>query len=277
VEEVLDELATLKRKYLFIVDDNIVGSGSRGEERIVALAKGMVERKLKFAWYAQTALNVTDNDEVLKALKESGCRLLFLGIEAENRDVLKSMNKKVNLRQDYRQVFRKIHEHHIGIHGSIIFGTDDDDLEMLQKRFDFAFKSGIDVIQYCTLTPYPGTKLFDRMLRDDRLFYTNFPTDWDRYDLTEILFKPQKLEVEEYRELMSRMGEKIFSRGSVAKRFFRSLRLTRSLNTAFWCFFTNKIYEVPRDTNGRPGEKFWRLTQKTWPIIHLYERFERYF
>ncbi len=79
-------------------------------------------------------------------MHESGCRLLFLGIEAENRGVLQSMKKKVNLQRDYQEVFRKIHEHQMGIHGSFIFGTDEDTIGMLQRRLDFILESCIDVI-----------------------------------------------------------------------------------------------------------------------------------
>ena len=98
VEEVLDEMATLEKKFLFIVDDNIVGSGPQRAQRAIELARGMIERKFNFIWYSQTALNVADDDEVLAAFEESGCRLLFLGIESEDLKVLESMKKKVNMR-----------------------------------------------------------------------------------------------------------------------------------------------------------------------------------
>ncbi len=277
VEEVLDELATLKRKYLFIVDDNIVGSGSARADRAIALAKGMVERGLNFAWYSHAALNVADNDKVLRAFSQSGCRLLFLGIESEDRKVLRSMNKKVNLSRDYQEVFRKIHKSHIGIHGSFIFGTDEDTMETLKRRFDFILKNHIDVIQFCTLTPYPGTGLFDRLLRQGRLLYTSFPADWDRYDLTEILFKPRNLDVDQYCEIMRKIGAKIFNRTNIAKRFFRSWCDTGKLSTAIWCLFTNKIYRAARDINGRTSEKFWYLSPKALPIIDFYQRFEKFF
>ncbi|MFH2006249.1 MAG: radical SAM protein [bacterium] len=266
VEEVLDEIETLKKNFLFIVDDNIAGTGSRMQERAIALARGMVERNLWRLWYGQAALNIADNEEVLRACNESGCILFLMGIEAEDPEVLRSMNKTVNIRRDYEETFGRIHKHHIGIHGSLIFGTDDDTVEMLQKRLDFAVESGIDVIQFCTLTPYPGTKLFDRMLAEGRLLYTNFPADWDRYDLTEILVKPRKMEVDEYRAVMRKIGDELFSLKSVVQRFFRSLIETGSVVTAFWCFVTNRLYRAPRDLRGQPGDKFWYLTPETWPF-----------
>ncbi len=277
VEEVLDEISTLKKKYLFIVDDNIVGLGPERENWAISFARGIIEKKHKLAWYSHAALNVADNDEVLRAFGESGCRLLFLGMESEDHEVLKSMNKKVNLTRDYERVIRKIHENHIGIHGSFIFGTDEDTIEKLQRRFNFMLENHIDVIQYCTLTPYPGTKLFDQLLSEGRLYYTDFPSDWARYDLTEILFKPQNLDIDEYGAIMRKMGRTIFSLRNRAKMFLRSFRDTRSLQTAAWCLFTNSIYSAPENVNGQSGEKFWHFSQKSWPAIHLFERIEKHF
>jgi radical SAM superfamily enzyme YgiQ (UPF0313 family) len=269
VEEVLDELSTLKRKIVFIVDDNIVGSGSRGEDRAIALAEGMVERKLKLKWYSQAALNAADNDDVLRAFKKSGCLLLFMGIESEDRDVLQAMNKKVNLQRDYKEVFQKIHDHHIGIHGSFILGTDEDTRDSLKRRFDFILDNHIDVVQYCTLTPYPGTRLFKRLLEEDRLLYTNFPADWDRYDLTEILVEPSNLDMGEYRDMMRAFGTEIFSLKSNVKRLFRTWRDTGDLLIAFWCFVANKLYKVPRNDSGQASEKFWYLSSESWPFKKL--------
>jgi radical SAM superfamily enzyme YgiQ (UPF0313 family) len=237
----------------------------------------MVERGFKFVWYSHAALNVADSDEVLEAFAQSGCRLLFLGIEAEDRKVLLSMKKNVNLQRDYREVFDRIHAHGIGIHGSVIFGTDEDTIEMLRRRFQFLTQSGIDVLQFCTLTPYPGTRLFKRLRDEGRLLRTDYPADWDRYDLTEILFKPRNLDVDEYRELMKTMGERIYSHSSVARRFLDSWRETRKLSTAIWCLFTNEIYGVPPRAEVESGGKFWYLSNRMWPLINLYQRIERRF
>jgi radical SAM superfamily enzyme YgiQ (UPF0313 family) len=277
VDEVLDEMETLERKYLLIVDDNIVGSGASRARYAIDLCRGMIERKLDFAWYSHAALNVADDEEVLRAFSESGCRLLFLGMEAENRDVLESMKKNVNLKRDYETVIRKLHDHHIGIHGSFIFGTDEDSIEMLERRFEYMMQTHIDVVQHCTLTPYPGTRLFDRLLDEGRLFHTRFPSDWDRYDLTEITFKPHHLDLDDYAGLMRRVSNEAFSHRSVARRFLRTWRDTSKLHTALWCLFANELYSTPRWPSSGNDEKFWTLSRRMLPVINMYQRIERRF
>jgi radical SAM superfamily enzyme YgiQ (UPF0313 family) len=277
VNEVLDELATLENRYLFFVDDNIVAKGSGREDRALRLARGMVDRGYRFAWYSHAALNVADNDDVLRAFSESGCRLLFLGIEAEDREVLRSMNKKVNLKRDYETVFRKLHEHHIAVHGSLIFGTDEDTIEGLQRRLEFLVSSHIDVVQHCTLTPYPGTRLFDRLRDDDRLRFTDFPSDWDRYDLTEVMFRPHNLDLDEYDHMMRSIASTLYSRRASVGRFLRTLRDTRSIRTAIWCFMASRLYRVPRDRDPDHGSKYWYLDPEALPLIELYRKFEKVF
>jgi radical SAM superfamily enzyme YgiQ (UPF0313 family) len=176
------------------------------------------------------------------------------------------MKKNVNLRRKYQEVFRRIHEQGIGIHGSFILGTDEDSTETVQQRLDYIRKSRVDVVQYCTLTPYPGTRLFDRLQEQGRLLYTNFPEDWDRYDLTEVLFEPRNLDLAEYDDMLRRFGAEMYNRKAALKRFFRSWYDTADLLTAFWCYVTARLYRTPTIRDERPGEKFWYLEPAAFPL-----------
>jgi len=91
--EVLDELATIPQKYLFFVDDNIIGYGPSSREQALALFRGLVERRLDKWWFCQASLNFADDEEVLHWAGRAGCQMVFLGLEAErlnrtNKDLL---------------------------------------------------------------------------------------------------------------------------------------------------------------------------------------------
>jgi radical SAM superfamily enzyme YgiQ (UPF0313 family) len=108
VEEVLDELEAIPHRMVFFVDDNIIGYGKRAAARAVALFKGMVERGIKKDWFCQASMNFADDEEVLEYAAKSGCRMVFLGVEAEDIDVLEEVNKKLNVRmgvKGYEEVF----------------------------------------------------------------------------------------------------------------------------------------------------------------------------
>ncbi|MDH7557528.1 MAG: radical SAM protein [Candidatus Bathyarchaeota archaeon] len=137
VEMVLDELQTIPQKMVFFVDDNIIGFGKEDEERAIALFKGMIKRGIKKDWFCQASINFANNDEVLEYAAKSGCRMVFLGLEAEKTDALEEVNKRMNLKvgvDAYEETFRRINKHGIAVLGAFIYGMDGDTSEKLHQR-----------------------------------------------------------------------------------------------------------------------------------------------
>jgi len=245
VEEVLDELETIPQKMVFFVDDNLIGYGKQAEERAIALFKGMIERRLRKDWFCQASMNFGDNEEVLKYAAKIGCRMVLLGVEAENIDALKGVNKKLNLRigvDSYEEVFRRINRHGIAVLGAFIYGVNGDTPEALRHRTDYILNSRVDVMEITTLTPLPGTRLFIKLRNKERLLYTNFPADWDRYDMTEVTYMPLSMALQELAEAMSESTRRLYSRRSIWRKFAKTWRATRSLTTAIWAYSSNINY-----------------------------------
>ncbi len=244
VEEVLDELEEIPQKRIFFVDDNLVGNGKENEERAISLFKGMMERGIKKSWFSQASLNVARNEEVLYYAARSGCRMLLIGIEAEKKCPLDNLSKKMNLKilHRYNEMFKLINKYGIAILGGFIFGTDADRIEDLHARAQFINKSRIDVIQPTILTPYPGTTLYKKLAESGRLLYTNYPGDWDKYDMSEALFKPLQMSQQELKAAMARCYQFLLNGGNLLNKFIKTIIFTRSLPAALWAFYTNRIY-----------------------------------
>lgn len=245
VEEVLDELETIPQKMVFFVDDNLIGYGKQAEERAIALFEGMIRRGIKKNWFCQASMNFADNEEVLEYAARSGCRMVFLGVEAEDADALKGVNKKLNLSkgvETYEETFRHINRHGIAALGAFIYGMDSDTLDALHRRTTYILHSGIDVMQTTYLTPLPGTRLFNRLRDEERLLYINFPADWDHYDMTEVTFRPLLMEPQELREAMHKSSRRLYNRWSVWRKFLKTWRATRSFTTAMWAYNSNINY-----------------------------------
>jgi len=237
VEEVLDELEAIRQKRVFFVDDNLIGYGKRAAERAIALFKGIIERGIKKDWLCQASLNFAEDEEVLEYAARSGCRVVFLGVEAESTDALTDVNKRVNLRMGvdaYEEAFRRIHRHGIAVLGAFLYGTDSDTPEALRRRTEYILGSGVDAIQLTYLTPLPGTRLFRRLLDEGRLLYTDFPADWDHYYMTEVTHRPLLTEPQELRDAMRAINERLYARSSIWRRAARTWRDTRSVATAMW-------------------------------------------
>jgi radical SAM superfamily enzyme YgiQ (UPF0313 family) len=244
-EEVLDELETIPQKMLFFVDDNIIGYGKRSREQALALFRGMVERGLNKWWFCQASLNFADDEEVLHWAGRAGCKLVFLGLEAEDVDALAEVNKRLNVQRgvhSYDEAFRRIHRAGIAVLGAFIFGMDGDTPEKLRRRADYMISSGVDVMQTTYLTPLPGTRLFDRLQEQGRLLYTDFPQDWDHYDMTEVIHRPQGMEPDALSQAMHACNRRMYSWPVLLRKAMRIFRETRSPTATMFAWQSNINY-----------------------------------
>ena len=246
VEEVLDELETISQKFLFFVDDNLIGYGRGAERRAIELFKGIIQRKIRKQWACQSSINFADNEEVLEFAAKSGCRMVLIGVEAEDVDALTELGKKLNLKMGvdaYEEAFRRINRHRIAVLGTFMGGMDVDTLDKLHHRTEYILRSrGINAAQVTYLTPLPGTRLFNRLRDEGRWLYTKFPDDWNRYDMTEVVFKPALMTPQELLSTGSELVHRIYSRRSIWRKFFMTWRATRSFITAMWARRSNIAY-----------------------------------
>jgi len=245
VEDVLDEMEKLTRPMVFIVDDHLVNNNKQGRERAIRLFKGMVDRGIKNLWLGQASINFADDEEVLYWAAKSGCTLILLGIEAETTVALADAKKRLNLSRgvdSYRESFKKIHRHGIGILGAMIFGMESDGREELLARRDFILNSGIDAIQASIMTPLPGTGLFKRMEAENKIELKNFPEDWKYYHFMQATTGTSKLTREELQETMKEIWWSMYNKDNIRKMMFKTLWRTRKLNTAYWVYGANHNY-----------------------------------
>jgi radical SAM superfamily enzyme YgiQ (UPF0313 family) len=244
-EEVLDELETIPQKMLFFVDDNIIGYGSKSREQALAIFRGMVERKLDKWWFCQASLNFADDDEVLHWAGRAGCKMVFLGLEAEEVDALAEVNKRLNLRrgvESYKQALRRIHRAGIAVLGAFIFGMDGDTAEKLRHRAEYMVRSGVDVMQKTFLTPLPGTRLFAQLRDEGRLLYTDFPRDWERYDMGEAVHRPRGITPEMLAQVMGESGRRMYAWPVLVRKALRTLWETRNPMAAMFAWQSNVNY-----------------------------------
>jgi len=245
VGEVLDELETIQQKRVFFIDDNIIGYGKGAEKRAIALFKGIIERGIKKDWWCQASLNFADNEEVLKYAARSGCLMVFLGVEAEDNDALKEIGKKLNLKKGkdgYREVFKRINRHGIAVLGAFIYGMDSDTTERLRRRTDYILHSGVDAVQLSYLTPLPGTRLFNRIRDEGRLLYTNFPADWELYDLMNVVYRPASMTPQQFLTITREGTRLVYSNWTIRRKFAKTLHATKNIAAASLAYASNVNY-----------------------------------
>jgi radical SAM superfamily enzyme YgiQ (UPF0313 family) len=241
-QEVLAEIAGIPQRYLFFIDDNIIGYSKDSTRRAIQLFKGMVERKLNKAWFCQASLNFGLDEEVLTWAQKAGCKMVFIGLESADPEELKAMNKKVNLKIEYDQALKNINKHKIVVLGAFINGTEAETEESLKRKTDYILKHHIDVIQATILTPLPGTRLFNKLKQENRLLYTDFPQDWGKYDMSELTFKLDKMENVEFLKINHKCIKRFYSKWNLLRQFMRTLLHTKSMESAMWAYNANRNY-----------------------------------
>lgn len=243
VQEVLDELETLDRKFFFFSDDNILGYGKAAEERAIQLFQGMRDRGLNKQWGCYVGIDFANNPEVLKYAKKAGCLGVFIGFESVSKEALQDMHKVRNLKvgiENYKEVVKKIHDHGIGIFGSFVLGCDRDKRDVFERTTEFILDSKIDVIQLSVLTPLPGTRLYARLKQEGRLLRTNYPDDWKHYNFTHVVFKPMHMTPDDLGEGVAQVYRDTASRLTSLKRAFNSAVETKNSFGAALAYLGNR-------------------------------------
>jgi radical SAM superfamily enzyme YgiQ (UPF0313 family) len=244
-QSVVDEIASVPHRMLYFVDDNIIGYNKTAEDHAAAIFEGMIRRNVKKEWFAQASLNIIEKPGLLKLARRSGCRMLLIGVEAENAEALKDSNKKVNLRlgvESYKKAFRMIHSHGIVVLGAFIYGMDSDTPATLKNRTDYILSSSVDVTQASVMTPLPGTRLFEKFRNEERLICRDFPKDWQHFHFSDVVFTPARMTPQELAESTNRAYQEICSMAGIRKKFIRTLWNTRSLRSAVWAWNSNLNY-----------------------------------
>jgi hypothetical protein len=99
-------------------------------------------------------------------------------------------------------------------------------------------------MQATALTPLPGTRLFAQLEQEGRLLYTNFPTDWDRYDLTEVVYQPRQMTAAEFSEIMRECLGKIYDRRALKEKARQTLKLTGRWDATEFAYQSNQNYRT---------------------------------
>ncbi|HEY1749325.1 MAG TPA: hopanoid biosynthesis associated radical SAM protein HpnJ [Xanthobacteraceae bacterium] len=155
VANVIEEMRWAKQafpqvKEFFFDDDTFTDDRARSE----AIAREL--GKLGMVWSCNAKANVPR--ETLKVMRDNGLRLLLVGYESGNQQILYNIRK--GMRVDVARRFTKdCHELGIAIHGTFILGLPGESRETIEETIRFAREINPHTIQVSLAAPYPGTEL----------------------------------------------------------------------------------------------------------------------
>ena len=254
-EDILAELRQLKgaKKLFFFVDDNITSNLAQAKEFFRALIP------LQIRWVSQSSINAAHDEEFLDLLARSGCQGVLIGFESLNAANLQTMNKTFNLaRGGFEKALANLRRHRIRVYGTFIFGYDGDTPESFTPTVEFAQEHSLYIAAFNHLTPFPGTPLYARLVKENRMLYEAWWLD-DRYSYNRIPFQPRGMGPEELQRGCLAARRKFYSWPSILK---RSLAPVNRSNGFMWrnFYLINGLHrnDVSLRDHYPLGDEAWR-------------------
>jgi radical SAM superfamily enzyme YgiQ (UPF0313 family) len=183
INEVVEEIESLPSKNVFIIDDNIFSYRARTLKLFKALAS------VGIRWGSQCTISIAHDPETLELAARSGCIGLAIGLESFSKESLEGAHKRFNDPDRFYKDIETIKGFGIFIWGSFVLGFDEDDEAGLEKTITMAKSSKLDFACFNFLTPLPGTAVYDRFEKEDRLTSKH----WAEYNMAHLAFRPMRV------------------------------------------------------------------------------------
>jgi len=244
--DVLDELGTIEGRYIAFVDDNLIGHGDADRARAEKIFKGMIDGQMNKRWWMQTSINAGEDEDLIRLAAAAGCMFVFIGLETMDPKILRRMRKGINLKlgiENYRPIVKRFQRHGIAVLGAFILGNDEESLPYYRKFARFLRTSLIDIFQLTLLTPLPGTDLMHQLQEENRILFTDYPKDWDRYRFSYMVHRPQGVAPDEIYAGNNYIKKQLYSFPFYQWRLLRSLIRLRNLPNFYVAYKLNEAFK----------------------------------
>lgn len=224
-EKVVDEIESDLKLFPFLKEimfEDDALTLKRHLPRLAAICEEMLRRNLKISWSANSRANVNDV-EILKLMKRAGCRMLVVGFEFGNQDILNNVRKGILLEQSrkFAELTSKVG---IRVHGCFMIGGPGETPETARDTIEFAKNLPIDTLQFSGLCAYPGTDFYKWAKENGYLVPQDWP-QWVDEDLEQrAIIDLPGLSVDELNQLVDKGLKEFYLRPKQMVRMLRNIR-----------------------------------------------------
>ena len=234
-ESVIAELEAKKPSSVFFYDDNFAAD----KRRLKKLLRMMIDRGITLKWQAQVRTDVARDEELLTLMQRSGCHRLALGFESVDQATLDGYAKSQTV-EDITSAIAALHRHGIHVHGMFVVGADSDTARTASDTVAFAERYRIDSLMLNVLTPGIGTKQYEMMNGDERVFERR----WQFYDGQHVIFTPQNMTASQLQTEVIDGYRRFYSVGNILRPLVR-LRLGTSLERLWGRLYIHRWQKDP--------------------------------
>jgi radical SAM superfamily enzyme YgiQ (UPF0313 family) len=174
IDKVIEEMASIPNNRLFMVDNSL----AQDRQWLKDLFSAMIPLKKK--WISHPIMY---DEEILKLAAEAGCWYVYQAV--------------VDTSEVIRDRIKMLKDQGIGIEGTILLGTDDQDEDEIKRLVDFLIENELDMAEFTVLTPFPHSPIRAKFEKEGRLLSSN----WLDYTCDKVVFQPKHMTPNKLQEL----------------------------------------------------------------------------
>lgn len=253
-----------KGKFINIVDYNF----GVNTEHVIAVAR-LIKESEATGWMAEMCIELLNNDEILEALKNSRCKMIYCGLESIEQTSINSVHKmNTNQIENYEQIIRKVQSYGIQIAAGIIVGMEHSHQKTFENLFEFYHRMGIIYAKLTYLTYNPGTRVHEYVKKKG----SYVTEDICAFDGNQLTYLPNGVAAKHINDGLTKFIQSFYSvRGIVRRSFNTSLTFWGRVEyvTFALCYRQTYIDWLKYDTINNPRNIISLIEQPFRKSIYL--------
>lgn len=211
VAEIVEEIGSCGRKYVFFVDDNLTGDPAGAKELCAAV------RPLGVKWITQAGLTGLRDPELVRAMADAGCAGILIGFETLLPENLTAMRKNTNRICEYRSILANLRRAGIFVYGTFVFGYPGDTPAVFDQSVRFASEEKMFIAAFNHLVPFPGTPLYRELEANGRLRHPCWWLD-ENFRFGDVPFNPCNMSATDLKRRCLKARKRFYGMSSIVRR-----------------------------------------------------------
>ncbi|MEA3510203.1 MAG: radical SAM protein, partial [Actinomycetota bacterium] len=217
IEMVSAEIEAMRKvwadPFVELSDDNSFVNKHHGRDLVAAIGAQNVK------WFTETDISIADDPGLLAMMSDAGCREILVGFESPNAAALDGIETRRNWKHQridrLRAAVAAIQEHGVALNACFVLGLDGDGPGVFDDVARFVDETDPFDVQITVLTPFPGTPLYERLLREDRIIE---PGAWELCTLFDVNYRPANMTVQQLETGLVELGRYLYSGEATSRR-----------------------------------------------------------
>lgn len=214
-KNVVDEMQMVHEKFgvdqVTFYDDAF----SVDRNRVIKICEELHARKLKIMWDCGTRVDMVDK-ELMQTMKDAGCIAVWLGVESGSEAILGAMNKKIKLDQT-RLAYKTAQKVGLITIANVVLGFPGETEQSAKETVNFLKQLNPDDVGFYVATPYPGTPMYDEVVKNGWLRVTDF----DKYDTAGPTFETPTMSMEKLAQIRYKAYQDFYLRPTYVLKMLR--------------------------------------------------------